>query len=214
MMFTSMREKLTNEEKYSFRYALHIMKQWRQKFPFTFDYLHQLDKPVAKVKTNYTAITPTSKNHALIYCYYQKLNDIFVRASVMLLQNYIVENLLMNGYMCSFVKHVYHSHMVPRKSTTLKYFAIVDFHHCYIMKAPPQPYPPNITRTWFTILVGNFKLERHFCNYITFPLWVSMFITIIKKSVSIRKGNYWRNVFITLPGENIRLKPCIELVIL
>ena len=84
------------------------MKQWGQKLHVTIDDLHQLDKPVAKVKTHYITITPTSKNHALIYCYYQKLNDIFVRASVMLIQNHVVENLLMNGNMDRFVKYAYH----------------------------------------------------------------------------------------------------------
>ena len=109
---SKMENKPNYEEQYSFRCAINIVQQWRQMVTVNVDYLRQLDKPVEKVKIHYTTITTTTKNYSLIECSYSNINYISAGATDVLLQDHIVQQVLINGYVGHIEKIVYHSHMV------------------------------------------------------------------------------------------------------
>ena len=120
-------ENMNNKEKEIFEStALYIMPTWEMTRKCTLQYLRSCDGPFAIIKPIYNNSSRPMINLCIIELLYPKISALCVGEVVMLLQNYIVEEKLMNGSVGTVKEIFYDNPMGPYNSGRLTLYVVVD----------------------------------------------------------------------------------------
>ncbi len=120
-------DQLSQEERDSFKNAIHLVPQWKMAHPIVKGYLESLSTPIAKIRAKYNSCRDDGKNHCVKESSMCGRLAICVGAIVMLLRNFIVEYKLMNGSIGIVKEIVYENKEGPADRNNLPAYVIVEF---------------------------------------------------------------------------------------
>jgi hypothetical protein len=201
---------LSEEERRNFEQtALYIMPTWKRTMPITKQYLKDLEQAVARIDCQYTYMEGRP-NHAAKECKMPVRNALCKYASVMLLQNFVVEQELKNGSIGTVVEVVYKEPAGPRQIGNLPAYVVVDFPDSLI--DPARAWDPD-NPTWVPIPATVNRCEKKCCSQKAVPLRVCKAISIHKsQGATVGPSSTWKRVVVGMPAKTGGKTPGLEMV--
>ena len=119
-------DKLSKEERESFKDAIYLVPQWKMAHPIVFKYLCNVITPT-KMTARLQSVRRDSVNHCVKESSLPLRLALCVGAKVLLLSNFVVEYKIMNGSIGTVVDIVYKDKAGPRDAKSLPAYVIVYF---------------------------------------------------------------------------------------
>ena len=191
--------------------TIHLTPDWKSTQHIIHEYISStLETPIAKFRANLSSIRSNGLNHCVKESKLPMLGALCKGATVMLLQNFVVEEFLMNGSIGTVVDIVY-KNKCPDFQNELPSYVIVDFPKSQIpedkklIRDQPSTHVP--------IPICNVRCEKGCCSIQTIPLKVCVAITIHKsQGMTIGPGEQFERAVVFLPEPNAKSPPGLELV--
>ena len=203
-------DKLNIDEKLQFmKHAIHLVPQWKQAHDIVYNYLRNMNTPLAKLKAQYNSILSHGINHCVKELSFPSRLALRINAKVMLIKNYIVEWKVMNGSVGTVIDIVYKDSNGPMKENTLPEYVIVDFPYSCI----PSEHKiiPNQKSTHVAVPIATDRCEKKCCSVSMMPLIVCIAITIHKaQGMTIEPNQMFEKVVIYLPEKNTTTTPGLD----
>ena len=205
-------DKLSKDERESFKDAIHLVPQWKMAHPIVFKYLNNMKTPLAKIAAQLQSSRQDSINHCVKESSLPIRLALCVGAKVLLLSNFVVEYKIMNGSIGTVVDIVYEKKSGPRDEKALPAYVTVYF---------PKSCIPHRDRLfsdkdgrYVSIPVVTEQCERSCCSITMIPLRVCVSITIHKsQGMTIGENEIFTKVVLYLPDSDSRIRtPGSELV--
>jgi PIF1 helicase. len=206
-------ETLDSSEQENFRDAIHLTSTWEEASKVAFQYLCNLNSPIAKIRARLKTARNDGKNCCIKEKSYPTRIAIGVGAVVMLLKNFIVEEWhILNGSIGTVVDIIYDNEDGPmEEGNPLPLFVVVDFPRSNVPEN--DKCFPHLPQSYVAIPVVHERCERNCCSIETVPLRVCVAITIYKsQGITVGKGEQFEHVVVHLPLNSKRVVPGLELV--
>ena len=205
-------DKLSEEERQTFKTdTIHLTPDWKSTQRIVYQYLNSsLETPLAKFRAKLNSIRANGQNHCVKECKLPLLGALCKGATVMLLQNFVVEQFLMNGSIGT-VQEVVYKQSSPDFNHELPSYVIVDFPKSNI--PDDKKLIPNRPATHIPIPIVSVLCEKKCCSIQTIPLKVCVAITIHKsQGMTIGPREQFERAVVYLPATNSKSPPGLELV--
>ena len=192
--------------------AIHLVPTWKMAHPIVFDYLQrQLNAPIAIMRASYQSPRLNGINHCVRESNLPTQIALCVGAKVMLLHNFIVEELkLMNGSVGTITDICYECKEGPAKKNSEPY-VVVDFPHLSGMQIDPMLPGHPVTRVPIPFIET--RCEKKCCSMRAMPLRVCKALSVHKsQGMTVGQGQPFPSLVLHLPDKNTRSAPGIELV--
>ena len=167
---------MVEDDQHKFDNAIHLVLQWKLALPIVQKYLTRLQKPVAKLKGQYSSCRDGTVNHCIRESSLLVRQALCVGAKVMLSTNFIVQLKVMNGLIREVKKIVYEMTDGPATDNALPAYIVVDFPNSKL----PVSLISGMPKTWIPIPCINDCCKKNCCSIKNIPLCVCIAITIHK----------------------------------
>jgi hypothetical protein len=193
--------------------TIHLTPDWKSTQSIIHRYLSStLETPIAKFRASLNSIRTNGLNHCIKESKLPMIGALCKGATVMLLQNFVVEEFLMNGSIGTIVDIVY-KNRCPDFQNELPSYVIVDFPKSQIPE--DKKLIRNHPSTHVPIPICSVHCEKKCCSIQTIPLKVCVAITIHKsQGMTIGPGEQFERAVVYLPESTTKSPPGLELVAL